>query len=84
MNAYVLVCGKVFDGISDVLTGPAEILVENNQIAKIERSVERPPGARAIDLSERTVSPGFIDTHVHLTMDAIQTLHSSAYGFDPR
>ena len=30
MNAYVLVCGKVFDGISDVLTGPAEILVENN------------------------------------------------------
>lgn len=82
MNAYVLVCGKVFDGISDVLTGPAEILVENNQIAKIDRSVERPPGARVIDLSERTVSPGFIDTHVHLTMDAaniaIQTLHSSA------
>lgn len=23
-----------------------------------------------VDLSERTVSPGFIDTHVHLTMDA--------------
>ena len=35
-----------------------------------------------IDLSERTVSPGFIDTHVHLTMDAAnlvqQTLDSSA------
>ena len=35
-----------------------------------------------IDLSERTVSPGFIDTHVHLTMDAanlaLQTLDSSA------
>jgi imidazolonepropionase-like amidohydrolase len=35
-----------------------------------------------IDLSERTVSPGFIDTHVHLTMDAanlsLQTLQSSA------
>jgi imidazolonepropionase-like amidohydrolase len=34
-----------------------------------------------IDLSERTVSPGFIDTRVYLTMDAaniaLQTLQSS-------
>jgi imidazolonepropionase-like amidohydrolase len=34
------------------------------------------------DLSDRTVSPGFIDTHVHLTMDAAhlmqQTLESSS------
>ena len=82
MNALVLVCGNVFDGISDTLTGPAEILVEDNRIATIQRSVERPPGARVIDLSERTVSPGLIDTHVHLTMDAanlaLQTLQSAA------
>jgi hypothetical protein len=54
MNAFVLVCGNVFDGISDALTGPAEILVEDNRIAKIERSVGRPPGARVIDLSPAT------------------------------
>ena len=75
-------CGNVFDGISDTLTGPAEILVEGDRIARIERSVGRPPSARVIDLSERTVSPGFIDTHAHLTMDAanlaLQTLQSSA------
>ena len=82
MNAFVLMCGNVFDGISNALTGPTEILVEDNRIAKIETSVGRPAGARVIDLSERTVSPGFIDTHVHLTMDAanlaLQTLESSA------
>jgi imidazolonepropionase-like amidohydrolase len=82
MSGLVLVCGNLFDGISDTLTGPAEILVQDNRIAKIARTVERPPGARVIDLSERTVSPGFIDTHVHLTMDAAnlaqQTLQSSA------
>ncbi len=82
MRTSVLICGNVFDGVSDCLSGPAEILVEDNRITKIAQSVERPPDAQAIDLSERTVSPGFIDTHVHLTMDAanlaIQTLESSA------
>ena len=62
MSVVVLVCGNVLDGISDTLTGPAEILVEDNRIAKVERSVGRPPGPRVIDHSERTVSPGFIDT----------------------
>ena len=82
MNAVVLVCGNVFDGTSDALTGPAEILIKSNRIEKVERSVGRPPDADVIDLSNRTVSPGFIDTHVHLTMDAAslaqQTLQSSA------
>ena len=43
MGAYVLVCGKVFDGLSDALTDPAEIFVEDNRIAG---TVGRPPGAR--------------------------------------
>lgn len=34
MTACVLVCGKVFDGITGTLTGPAEIVVQENQIAK--------------------------------------------------
>jgi len=82
MSTLVLICGNVFDGVSDTLAGPAEILVDGNRIAKIERHVARPPGTRVIDLSDRPVSPGFIDTHVHLTMDAAnlaqQTLQSSA------
>jgi imidazolonepropionase-like amidohydrolase len=82
MTGVVLICGNVFDGVSDALTGPAEILIEGNRISRLEPSVGRPPGAPIIDLSDRTVSPGFIDTHVHLTMDAsnlaAQTLESSA------
>jgi imidazolonepropionase-like amidohydrolase len=82
MSSVVLLCGKVFDGASETLSGPMEILVENNRITSMGWTVERPPGAEVIDLSDRTVSPGFIDTHVHLTMDAAnlarQTLESSA------
>lgn len=44
MSATVLVCGRIFDGASEELTGPAEILVEGNRIAGMERSVDRPPG----------------------------------------
>jgi imidazolonepropionase-like amidohydrolase len=72
----------MFDGSSEELSGPIEISVEGNRITSIARSVKRPRGAQVIDLSDRTVSPGFIDTHVHLTMDAAhlaqQTLESSA------
>jgi imidazolonepropionase-like amidohydrolase len=82
MTTVVLIWGKLFDGISETLTGPSEILVEDKRISQIERSVGRPPGVQVIDLSDRTVSPGFIDTHVRLTMDAAnlaaQTLESSA------
>jgi imidazolonepropionase-like amidohydrolase len=78
----VLVCGAVFDGVSDEIGGAAEILVRDGLISEIGRAVHRPDEARVIDLSERTVCPGFIDTHVHLTMDASnlaqQTLESSA------
>lgn len=82
MSGIVLLCGRMFDGVSETLSGPMEILVEKNRITSVGRSVERPAGAEVIDLSARTVSPGFIDTHVHLTMDAAnlarQTLESSA------
>src|SRR5579872_4711141 len=82
MSASVLVCGRMFDGTSEELNGPIELSVERNRITSIARSVKRPRGAQVIDLSDHTVCPGFIDTHVHLTMDAAhlaqQTLESSA------
>ena len=82
MGSFVLVCGAVFDGIAEELSGPTEILVQGSRVTAMDRTVEHPDGAEVIDLSERTVSPGFIDTHVHLTMDAAdlghQTLASSA------
>jgi hypothetical protein len=72
----------VFDGISGELGGATEILVRDGRIAEMGPSVSRPDGAELVDLSDRTVSPGFIDTHVHLTMDAgalaLQTLGSTA------
>jgi imidazolonepropionase-like amidohydrolase len=82
MSTSVLVCGGVFDGVSDHIDGRTEILVQDGVIVEMGLLVSHPDDAEWIDLSERTVSPGFVDTHVHLTMDAShlpeQTLDSAA------
>jgi imidazolonepropionase-like amidohydrolase len=80
--ATVLVCGNIFDGESETATGPGEVLIDGDRIIEVAASVGRPTGAEVVDLSNRTVMPGFIDTHVHLTMNgsqiASQTLASAA------
>ena len=46
----------------------ADIVVTNNRITAVGRrgSVPIPAGARTINLSGKTVVPGFVDTHAHL------------------
>src|SRR5689334_25161153 len=81
MPKTVIVCGKLFDGLSDTVSGPTELLIEDDVIAEVSASVGRPSDAKVLDLSDRTVCPGFIDTHVHLCVDGLnlarQTLQCS-------
>jgi imidazolonepropionase-like amidohydrolase len=63
----VLICGDHFDGRSDSLGEPVEILVRDGLIRELAATVSRPPGARIVDLAGHTATPGFIDCHVHLT-----------------
>ncbi len=71
MSKTVLICERLFDGVSDTLAGPAEILIDNGVIAEIAQAVARSASATVIDLGDRTVMPGFIDTHVHLCLDGL-------------
>ncbi len=80
MSKSVLICGKLFDGLDDTLTGPSEILIENGVIADISQAVGRPTSATVVDLSDRTVMPGFIDTHVHLCLDGLNLAETVRAG----
>lgn len=59
---------RIFDGQAEELTGPMSVLVEGNTIAKIAPSIDAPAGATVIDAGGRTLSPGFIDAHAHVTI----------------
>lgn len=64
----IIRAANAFDGRSEVLSGPVEILVRNGRIVSMGKQVEHPSGAVVVDLPGHTVMPGFIDCHVHLTM----------------
>jgi imidazolonepropionase-like amidohydrolase len=55
----------VFDGTSDALTGPSNVLVKGNVIATISTEPVTAEGATRIAGDGRTLMPGLIDAHWH-------------------
>jgi imidazolonepropionase-like amidohydrolase len=66
----VIHAGRLLDRPGRTPRGPATILVSNGRISEVrDGHVPAPPGATLIDLSDRFVLPGLIDSHVHLDSD---------------
>ena len=60
-----IICGLFFDGVNQELKENVQILVEGNVIQAVDHNLPCPEKAEVIDLSELTVTPGIIDSHVH-------------------
>jgi imidazolonepropionase-like amidohydrolase len=67
-GTLVLRGGLVFDG-TGAASRPGTIIVERNRIARIAESSasDWPADARVLDVTGKTVMPGLIDLHTHLT-----------------
>ena len=56
----------MFDSEAGTFLPAREILVRGGKIVQVAERVDRPAGARVVDLSSYTVLPGLIDAHTHL------------------
>ena len=68
-QTYAIQAGRLIVDASQPSRGPSTVIVENGRIARIEPGATAPAGATVVDMRGRTVLPGLIDAHVHLTGD---------------
>lgn len=61
-------CGTLIDGISNEPKKNMTIVIEKNKISAVENGYSTADAAdKTIDLKSKTVTPGWIDAHVHLS-----------------
>jgi len=67
-GAVVLRGGTVLTMNGDEVVEDADLLIRDNRIVAVgaRGSVEVPAGAEVIDVTGRTIVPGFVDTHAHM------------------
>src|SRR5450756_2111293 len=59
--------GALVDVTRGIVLKGQEILIENGVIKEVGPNLVAPVGARIVDLSAKTVLPGLIDVHTHIT-----------------
>ena len=64
----VVHAGRLIDGVAKVERTQVSILIHDDRITGVEDGfVSGPAGARVVDLADKTVLPGLIDCHDHIT-----------------
>jgi imidazolonepropionase-like amidohydrolase len=83
-DTKVVLAGNLISDPAQGATGPATITVADGRIVKVEKGINPAAvaGAEVVDLSTKTVLPGLIDLHVHLTSDPGGDYRSEAVDSD--
>ncbi|SEQ47046.1 metal-dependent hydrolase family protein [Sphingobium sp. YR768] len=63
----VVHAGRLIDGTGAAARDKVSILIHDDRITAIQPGFVTPQGAEIVDLSTKTVLPGLIDTHDHIT-----------------
>lgn len=67
-ETIIVHAGRLITDASRPASGPSTVTITDGRITAVAPGhAPAPPGARLVDLSTKTVLPGLIDTHVHLT-----------------
>ncbi len=75
----LILCGRLYDGVSPELKENQRILIEDGRIAAVGSDVPCPEGTKVIDLSRYQVTPGLIDAHMHMDYYDWHTVREEVY-----
>ena len=76
---YVIKAGRLIDGKSAEILRNVIVVVQGNKITALGQNVDIPKDAVLLDLSDKTVLPGLIDTHTHIMLDGGDDYGSNLY-----
>lgn len=62
---------ELLDPEADGLQGGHELLIEGDKIKEVSTTPIKAPNAAVIDCGKRTLMPGLIDSHVHVTLSEV-------------
>lgn len=77
-------CGTLIDGLSSEPKKNMTILVEKNKIVGVENGFAKPSTAdKTIDLKTKTITPGWIDMHVHFESETKKGAAADRFILNP-
>lgn len=77
-------CGTLIDGLADNPKKDMTIIVEKDKITAVENGFSKPgAGDKTIDLKTKTVTPGWIDMHVHLEEETNPNRYLQEFTMNP-
>jgi imidazolonepropionase-like amidohydrolase len=77
-------CGSLIDGLADEPKKSMTIVVEKNRIAAIENGFSKAgKNDSVIDLRSSTVTPGWMDMHVHMEEETNPNRYMEEFTFNP-
>lgn len=77
-------CGTLIDGVANKASSQMTIIVTGNKITGIKKGYETATaGTTIIDLKNKTVMPGLIDCHVHLSSETSRSRYTEGFSLNP-
>lgn len=79
----LLHCGQLIDVKSGQLSKEMTIEIEGNKITNISKGYASAGNSKVIDLRNKTVMPGLIDSHVHIESETNPNRYMETFTFNP-
>lgn len=77
-------CGTLIDGISNEPRKEMTVVIEKNKIVAVEKGFAKPGSTdKSIDLKNKTVTPGWMDMHVHMEVETNPNAYLERFTLNP-